>query len=345
MLLLAVCVMCCISCKKKYCEPGTTQPCYCSDGTTVKVQVCKEDGSGWEPCAACTNKYTYWNDPATNLTWQDPQKDAYNTADTGVIQPDAIRYCEELVLGGYNDWRLPNIDELRTLVRGNPDTETGGDCPMTEGSPRDDMLNPACGAITEFGGPGAGGCYWLPELTGTCNKPDPAAQGHPLEYCSSTISKDNPDWIADVMFDNGAAPFNHILSLADVRCVRTGPTTKVTCDEGSRESCTPGETRQCTAANGKTGSQVCSDSGTCWGPCDSTAFTPSPPVEDVCAQCDQVKVTIKVPEKLSVSPKQIMAFLYAPEADGKWTFPPQRPPDGGTSDDQIIDNHLKVTIR
>ncbi|MCX5903437.1 MAG: hypothetical protein NTV89_08190, partial [Proteobacteria bacterium] len=82
-LLLAVCVMCCISCKKKYCEPGTTQPCYCSDGTTVKVQVCKEDGSGWEPCAACTNKYTYWNDPATNLTWQDPQKDAYNTADTG----------------------------------------------------------------------------------------------------------------------------------------------------------------------------------------------------------------------------------------------------------------------
>ena len=70
-LLLSACVMCCVSCMKK-CEPGETQPGYCTDGT-VTEQVCKDDGSGWEP-ADCANKYSFWNDPATDLTWQDPQK-------------------------------------------------------------------------------------------------------------------------------------------------------------------------------------------------------------------------------------------------------------------------------
>ena len=337
-LVIAVCVMCCISCQK-YCEPGATQPCAGIDGIE-REQVCREDGSGWEPCGSVRN--LYWTDPATNLSWQNPQKDAYTKGDGGVTQPDAIRYCQELELGGYDDWRLPNIDELRTLVRGNPPAEANGDCPLIEGSPREDMLDNACSPIEEYGGPGVDGCYWPPELSGTCNKPDPAAKGHPLEYCSSTVSKDDPAWIADVMFDNGAVCFNHILSLAEVRCVRTGPTTAVKCADGAADACAPGETRQCTATNGKSGAQICADDGTCWGPCESSAFIPSPPVTDVCPQCDQVKVTIKVPEKLAVPPKQVMVFLYAPETDGSWVFPPGRQPDGGTTDNQVMDPDIDV---
>lgn len=336
-LVLAVSVMCCISCQKKYCEPGATQPCSCSDGTEA-VQVCKEDGTGWQDCD-CTNKYAYWDDPETNLTWQNPQKDAYTTDDGGLTQPDAIRYCEELVLGGYGDWRLPNIDELRTLVRGNPPAEAGGDCPLIEGSPREDMNDKACSPIEEFGGPGVGGCYWPSELNGTCNKPDPAAQGHPLEYVSSTVSSDNEDWVGDVMFDNGAVCFNHIHSLAEVRCVRNGPTNPPKCSP-ALVPCMPGETKRCLASNFKIGSQICSADGSCWGPCESSKFTPSL-LPSVCDSCDKVIVTIKVPEKLTVKPKQMMAFLYAPEATG-WSFPPPRPPDGGTMENQVIDPEIDV---
>jgi len=334
-LVLSICMMCCVSCQKK-CEPGATQPCYCPDGT-AKEQVCNEDGTAWADCECTT--YSYWNDPATNLTWQDPQKDAYNDKDIGLTQPDALRYCEELAMGGYDDWRLPNIDEMRTLIRGNPLAETGGDCPMTEGSSRADMGDAACAPITEFGGPGPSGCYWVPELTGTCNKPDPAAVGHPLEFVSSTVSSDNKDWVGCVLYDNGAVSFNHIHSYADVRCVRTGPTEPVPC-EGDMALCTPGETRQCTAANGKPGAQVCADTGLCFGPCESTEFTPSPPIEDICTTCDQIKLTVKVPEKLTVKPAQIMAFLYS--AEGWTTFPPMRPPDAGTEDNQVLNPDIDV---
>ena len=88
------------------CFTGETQSCFCPDDTTG-VQSCRTDGSGWEDCE-CT-VYRIWNDPVTDISWQDPQKDAYDYDDIGLQQPDALRYCEELVMGGYDDWRLPDI--------------------------------------------------------------------------------------------------------------------------------------------------------------------------------------------------------------------------------------------
>lgn len=45
---------------------------------------------------------------------------------------NAVNYCENLVEGGYDDWRLPTIDELRTLIQNCPETEPGGACDLEQ---------------------------------------------------------------------------------------------------------------------------------------------------------------------------------------------------------------------
>ena len=46
----------------------------------------------------------------------------------------AKQYCENLSEGSYTDWRLPNIDELRTTIKNCSKTETGGSCKVSEKS-------------------------------------------------------------------------------------------------------------------------------------------------------------------------------------------------------------------
>ena len=49
------------------------------------------------------------SDTKTSLQWQDNINIQY-------AWNDAIDYCRDLTLGGHSDWRLPNINELLTLV-------------------------------------------------------------------------------------------------------------------------------------------------------------------------------------------------------------------------------------
>lgn len=49
-------------------------------------------------------------DTSTQLMWQQEDDGVRRTWD------EACQYCEDLVLGTYEDWRVPRIDELRTIV-------------------------------------------------------------------------------------------------------------------------------------------------------------------------------------------------------------------------------------
>ena len=49
-------------------------------------------------------------DSATNLQWQDNVDAAEKT------WQEAINYCEDLTLEGKDDWRLPNLNELTSIV-------------------------------------------------------------------------------------------------------------------------------------------------------------------------------------------------------------------------------------
>lgn len=49
-------------------------------------------------------------DRATGLMWQQ------STESTGLNWKDSLQYAEDLILGGYDDWRLPNAKELQSLV-------------------------------------------------------------------------------------------------------------------------------------------------------------------------------------------------------------------------------------
>jgi len=54
-------------------------------------------------------------DSKTGLAWQDDYSDNAGEIKIATWQ-EALVYCEELSLGGRDDWRLPNIKELRSIT-------------------------------------------------------------------------------------------------------------------------------------------------------------------------------------------------------------------------------------
>ena len=57
-------------------------------------------------------EYTMVKDPSTNLLWEDSP----HAKETKITQPRAAHYCGELKLGEFEDWRLPTIQELLTII-------------------------------------------------------------------------------------------------------------------------------------------------------------------------------------------------------------------------------------
>ncbi len=105
-----------------------------------------------------------WPDAATGLMWQ--------TMNIGPSSgwEDAKALCADLELGGFDDWRLPSISELRTIIRGSEETETGGMCLVTDDCAgwADCFSWDDCDGGLPLDGP-TQGCYWSEELSGKCS--------------------------------------------------------------------------------------------------------------------------------------------------------------------------------
>lgn len=119
------------------CDPN---PC---SGITNSTGSCAVSGTSYS--CGCNNGY-FWNGqkcavlPECSATSGTPCKDSTSlliwstkTANTNdKTWEQAVVYCQNLNEGGFFDWHLPTIDELRTLIKNCPGTETNGACAISE---------------------------------------------------------------------------------------------------------------------------------------------------------------------------------------------------------------------
>jgi hypothetical protein len=140
-------------------------------------------------------------DTSTNLCWQNPPSASL------MLWSDAISYCDNLDLGGHTDWRLPNIEELISLIRGCVNGTATGD------------LSPSICEMTPAG------CVETPPCADTSNCLNCSYLSGPGEtwswYWSSSPYSSDGAWL--VAFDHGCVGIISVDYDYDVRCVRPGP--------------------------------------------------------------------------------------------------------------------------
>ena len=123
---------------------------------------------------------TVWTDPNSGLMWQ------AGFIDERFTWSLAKEYCKSLDYAGYDDWKLPSISELRTLIRGCPATQTGGNCNVTDDcTDKYECYGFECWGCNWDEGPANGGCYWPDQIRG-----DEAGEISPCYYSYWSSTED-----------------------------------------------------------------------------------------------------------------------------------------------------------
>jgi len=141
-------------------------------------------------------------DTATNLVWQRKR------TDKSMTHKEAEDYCGTLTLAGADDWRLPTVTELRTLIVGCQSGTPA--CKVDDACTASKCWSPAC-ACQALKGPGEDGFYWQKDVW----------QGGGKYFWSSSLrpgKKSEKAW--DVGFNYGNVYEYDRTQKADVRCVR-----------------------------------------------------------------------------------------------------------------------------
>ncbi len=133
----------------------------------------------------------------------------------------AESYCASLTWGkmgrfSFTDWRLPTLDELRSLVDGCSYSETGGNCGVSEACSL--CVTPTCWSrdycdgCGDGLGPGPNHCYWQDDFGADCG----------LWYWSATkCSDDNSQvWYIDFQAGGMYHEWHAEVEKVTVRCVR-----------------------------------------------------------------------------------------------------------------------------
>jgi len=156
-----------------------------------------------------------WEDTATGLCWM--REDAHIEVSENDYQDiyfmnwwDASTLCSKNKWGGYSDWRLPEVQELISLVRDCPSEN----CPVIDPVCLDYTCNDdqACAGCEEpLAGPGAEGCYWPSGLGPDCS--------FPRWSISLVESHSELAWCVDFAVGE-VYPWNRNGTAYRVRCVR-----------------------------------------------------------------------------------------------------------------------------
>ena len=166
-----------------------------------------EDKDGNEDTDGCAEPQATSNEEVLTINGLMWQKTA---APNPMNWSSAKQHCENLSLGGYSDWRLPSISELRSIIRGCPKSRTGGACRVTDDCRSRSCWSPSdCFSCYLDNGP-ANGCYEPRGFNGKC----------PWLWSSSSDDTDDKAWI--VGFNCGAVDCNNKINASYVRCVRGG---------------------------------------------------------------------------------------------------------------------------
>lgn len=119
-----------------------------------------------------------WTDTDSGLIWQ-----------AGLVEnrtwQDAVNHCEALDYEGFSDWRLPNLDELKSLVKG---CSTISSCEITSSC----TGYTACHGGTDACDKGCGKGNYLPPQLGQQN----------LMYWTSDVEEQTPKnaWLVDFSY-------------------------------------------------------------------------------------------------------------------------------------------------
>lgn len=112
---------------------------------------------------------------------------------------DAVQYCRSLNEGGHSDWRLPTIDEMRSIVVNCPATQPYGMCKISDST----------GALTK--------AYYTKACNG-CKKGRTRLNGHGWFWTSSEMLETDHYWV--LSFKTSKISHQNLNKQANVYCVR-----------------------------------------------------------------------------------------------------------------------------